>query len=609
MCGVAGAIRLTDSVDFDKICIAVNAMTNQLINRGPDAFGLWQEKEHGICFAHRRLSILDLDKRSNQPMVSTDGGLIITYNGEIYNYRELRSELQDSGFKFNTSGDTEVILNLFKKYGTDAFSKLRGMFALGIFDTRNNKLVLARDPYGIKPLYYAQNNSCFLFASQVKSILAANIISREPDNLGQSGFWLTGCVPEPYTWFKNIKCLPAGSWAEISNSDNELRIAKFNDIAEFWEEHISNDISYEEIKNLFSQSINKSIDYHLVSDVPIGVFLSGGLDSGAIAGLVSERGKKNIHGVTVSFSEFSGKHQDEVPLAKLTANLYGIQHHVRTVDFNEFEKDIPSIIAAMDQPSIDGINTWFASKAMREIGVKVAISGVGGDELLYGYNSFHEIPFLVSIWNKISLIPFSKFIAKNIFLLQSKVTNNPRWKILPIYAQDIHSAYWLRRGLFTPDDLPTLVPSEYRRDYDVHELPKKIMSCAVNTLSCDMQAAVGQLESCFYLRNQLLRDTDWASMAHSIEVRTPLVDAFLLKEIQPIIKYFSKLKAKELLSEILQTPLPQQILFREKTGFNVPMGNWLKKISSSNTPRKYNTSLQNNNVSRDWAKIITDSIY
>jgi asparagine synthase (glutamine-hydrolysing) len=542
-------------------------------------------------------------------MESDDKRYVIVFNGEIYNFREIRQSLKVKGDVFHTQSDTEVLLMLYRREGEAMLSRLRGMFAFAIWDRETRSLFMARDPYGIKPLYMARCKHGWLFASQVKALLASGIVGTEPDALGQAGFWLFGSVPEPHTWFRDISALPAGTWCRISNEGLLTGPHRYWDISDAWREAPECRTNILEVQEIIRTAMNESVKHHLVADVPVAVFLSGGIDSGSLAGLMKDSGAKSIQGVTIAFNEFKGKHEDEVPVASAIARQYGINHHVRTVTQQEFETDLPSIMAAMDQPSIDGINTWFASKAVAELGLKVVISGVGGDELFYGYPSFQQLPKLVSRWKMLAQIPGMRSVTNQVLALAASRSGNARWRWLTRQASSLHGAYWLRRGLFAPDELIGLMGKKLGAEALSHLDPASMVNSMVGSLSDDPMAAVGQLESMVYLRNQLLRDSDWASMAHGVELRTPLVDAWLLRDLMPVLKSFARLKGKTMLAASPLRPLADEIVNRVKTGFGIPMGNWNNKKLSIADGEHVSTQTQGGVDSRRWAQSVAKAVY
>lgn len=553
----------------------MEAALARMRRRGPDGEGVWQEP--GVALGHRRLAILDLDTRASQPMHSADGRYVIVFNGEIYNFRDLRRELEADGVVFHTTSDTEVILALFARKGEAMLPKLHGMFAFVIWDRVAKRAFAARDPYGIKPLYIARIDGGVALASQVKALLATGLVSREPDKHGQAGFWMLGSVPEPYTWYRDIRAVPAGNCAWIEPGRFPT-LHCWSDIGAAWRDSGGVEPAAD-LQGHVRGALRESMRRHLVSDVPVGVFLSGGIDSGAVAGLMVEAGASDLVGVTIAYDEFKGSAQDEAPVAAALAAHYGIRHHVRRVTREEFLADVPRILDAMDQPSIDGVNTWYASKAVAELGLKVVVSGVGGDELFQGYPSFDELPKLVGRRQVLSRVPGAMAIAGLAARAQARRTHNARWRHAPEWLTSIAGAWWLRHSVRAPDDLPVLMgavaAAETLRDFDAGQWVRDM----TGPVADNARLALGQIESMTYLRNQLLRDSDWASMDHSVELRTPLVDARLLEQLRPMLPEFARYPGKSLLADAPSKPLPPPITQRRKTGFGIPVARWLAERS------------------------------
>lgn len=561
---------------------AVRRMTANMYHRGPDADGDWAGP--GVALGHRRLAIQDLDTRSTQPMHSACGRYTIVFNGEIYNFRSLRDELSVAGTRFVTTSDTEVLLALFAAEGQAMLSRLRGMFAFVIWDSLLRQAFLARDPYGIKPIYWALVNDGVMIASQVKALMVTGEVSRSPCALGQAGFWMLGSVPEPYTWYADVMALPAGHFCWCT--DGRMgRPERWWDIAAAWRDAPKVLPSIGEIKERTSTALSNSVAAHLVADVPVGVFLSGGIDSGSLASLMLEAGAHNLHGITIGYDEFSGTKDDEVPRACTLAKYFGICHYVRRVTRHEFISDLPRILAAMDQPTIDGINSWYAAKAVAELGLKVVVSGVGGDELFQGYSSFQQLPKLVSAWGPASRIPGATPIAEAIMDWQAHRSGNERWRHLPDWARTMAGAWWLRRSLYSPTQLSGLMGTELAAEGLRDFSPTRWLEKMCGPLASEDVLAVGQIESTTYMRNQLLRDSDWASMDHSVELRTPLVDAWLLRDLEEILSGFRFFPNKQLLADAPNKPMPVALLSGAKTGFSIPVETWLKQAGITDDGR------------------------
>ena len=585
MCGIAGiyAYRSTArSVDHDELV----RMRDHMAARGPDGSGDWYSADGRVGFGHRRLTIIDLSSRGAQPMQTADGRLVVTFNGEIYNYRALRSKLEAKGYAFKSNSDTEVLLHLYAELGHDMLRELRGMFAFGLWDSQDEQLLLARDPYGIKPLYYADDGSTLRFASQVKALMAGHAVSKDPDPAGWVGFYLFGSVPEPFTTFREVRSLPAGSFVRIDQRGLRPPIQYYS-IAGTYREAQQRTLSAapakEATKALVREALLDSVRHHLVADVPVGAFLSAGVDSGALVGLMRDAGQQDIQTVTLAFDEFRGTSNDETPEATKLADFYATRHTTRVVGENEFRSDLPAIIEAMDQPTIDGINVWFVSKAAHELGLKVAISGLGGDELFGGYSSFHDLPTWVRWMAAPSSIPFLGQALRRAFrrMRAEKWGLNPKVAGLVEFGGNYPGAYLLRRGLFMPWELPEVLGPEVAREGLKRLDPIKHIAATLIPDPLQPFVRVATLESSLYMRNQLLRDTDWASMAHSLEVRVPLVDAVLLEKLARIGIGIGQRNIKSLLAEAPSRPVPHSTIQRRKTGFGVPIAKWIDRQQQS----------------------------
>jgi asparagine synthase (glutamine-hydrolysing) len=343
---------------------------------------------------------------------------------------------------------------------------------------------------------------------------------------------------------------------------------------------------------------------HLVADVPVSVFLSGGIDSAAIAGVASGLGA-DVEGITIGFDEFTGHHEDEVPVAAAIAAHFGLRHYIRRVSRNEFEKDVPRILDAMDQPSIDGVNTWFASKAAAERGYKVVLSGVGGDEIFCGYSLFRQIPPQVALGRAVAAIPGARALLDVPCAYFAKKRSQPKLAGVPAFMSSLEGAYFLRRCLFLPAELPALMAVDMAREGLARlggSPPGMIRTAARNGA-----AAVGLLESTLYLRHQLLRDSDWASLGHSVELRTPLVDAQLLTTLGPYTADFKGGTGKAMLARSPQTLLPNAITNRPKTGFGVPMAKWLAEATAQRPWAGLpSVSARRTTWARYWARTIIE---
>ena len=580
MCGVNGVYAYRDTaapIDRDALMVTRDHMAK----RGPDGAGAWISEDERIGLGHRRLSIIDLSQAGAQPMTSADGRLVVTFNGEIYNHLELRARLEAKGRRFRSRTDTEVLLHLYAEMGEAMVGELRGMFAFALWDAERRRLLLARDPYGIKPLYYADDGRSFQFASSVKALVAGGQVSREPDAAGVVGFYIFGSVPEPFTIYRSISALPAGATMTV-DAEGASEPRRYFSIPHVLREAETGapERPSGELDEWFRDALLDSVRHHLVADVPVGAFLSAGVDSGALVGLMRDLGQAEIRTITLEFEEFSGAGADEAPHAERLAGHYDTNHTTRRIGASEFKRDLPHIIAAMDQPSVDGINSWFVAKAASELGLKVAVSGIGGDELLGGYSTFSSLPRCVK-W----LGPASRLAGRGAAFglavgaaRKLGVRMHPKAAGLLAYGGSAAGAYLLHRGLYLPPELGgVLADAELVRDGLARLDPLEHIAAALRGGPKSSFGEVAALESSFYLRNQLLRDADWAGMAHSLEIRTPLVDSRLLRRVAPLLARSDRPSGKSLLARAPKRPLPAEIVNRPKTGFGIPIRAWARE--------------------------------
>ncbi len=525
----------------------------------------------------RRLAIIDLSDEGKQPMFGVAGDVVIVFNGEIYNHRELRASLERGGAQFHSHTDTEVILQLWRRDGPAMLGLLRGMYAFAIYDTRAKTMFVARDPYGLKPLYFADDGRTIRLASEVKALLAGGAVSRTISPAGAAGFFLTGSVPEPFTIREDVRLMEAGTSFTIDGHGRSEAQTHLSIASVFRRGQTQRGFAgLTEPEIVFHERVEESIDHHLVSDVPVGVFLSAGIDSSALTSIAARRYRDQLRTFTLAFEEFRGSTGDEAPLAERFARELGTLHRTRIVTREEFRSDLPKIFAAMDQPTIDGVNTWFISKAVHESSVKVALSGVGGDELFGGYPSFARIPKMT----RLARSPLAPLVPM--------VSRHPKAKLIGTMGGTYAGAYLLQRGLFLPHELPAILGDDMARE-GMERL--SLMTLVQNAMAPDPGspfARVAAMEASLYMRNQLLRDTDWASMAHSVEVRTPFVDAALLRQLAPLL-----LKTGRVGKEVLAARLPDWLRNRSKTGFFVPMREWADLPPDGTSTRM-----------RSWARVV-----
>lgn len=575
MCGLAGMLSWQVPVEKQR----VQAMCDALAHRGPDGEGIWSTAESNVVLGHRRLAIIDLNARANQPLTDASGRWTIVFNGEIYNFIALRNALKREGYCFVTSSDTEVVLALVAVHGPGALTKLRGMYALALWDNRDSRLILARDPYGIKPIYLHQTTGSIAFASEVRALIQGQDLV--PDPAAVVGFFLYGFVPEPHTPWTGVEILSPGTILEISASGQRHVIAKQDPFATLR----SASETAINIQAEICEAVEDSLNAHMIGDVPVALFLSSGIDSTAILGGLAGLGQRAITCFSLGFEEFKGTEEDEVPLARTMAAYYGVESVAAYISRAHFENSVDRFIADMDQPTVDGLNTWFVCQAAADAGFKVALSGLGGDELFGGYSSFRRIPSYLGQLTRLRRIGIGSRIGK----LASCLAPNRKDALLLAAEPSTVAVYSVLRGMLCMGALRKLLDPDLLRE----GLNQLAIEADLRTLLAGVSSDFSQisiLESNFYMRNQLLRDSDWASMAHGIELRVPLVDSKLTSHVAPLLQSHQQQRQKELLAEVPRNPLPSEIRNRRKTGFSTPMTAWLaasaqfSELGKSTTP-------------------------
>ena len=595
MCGLVCIFNYKNEmlINVDQL----RSMKNQMKYRGPDGDGIWLNETRDLGLGHVRLSIIDLNTKSNQPLISECKRYVIIFNGEIYNYKELKVELINEGYNFKTKSDTEVILNLYKKFGYNFYKKVRGMFSFIIWDNENRELIAARDPFGIKPLYYYDFNGQLIFSSSVKSLSSDSDLNLEISEAGHIGFLIFGNIPEPFTLYKHIKSLPAGSIMTVKKQSK--KIFKYFNIKNEIENKLNsfNPENFNKIDYL-NGIINNTIEYHMTSDVDVSLFLSGGLDSGTI---LSHMFKNNDSGsisnknysITLGFEEFNNTYNNEVTRAEKFAQKYNSHHIVENINKNFYLDIKEDFYSKMDQPTIDGLNTYLISNIAKRNNFKVAMSGIGADESFAGYPSFSQIPILLKYLKNIplksSLFKFLNIIDKNI---NHKI--KPKYLGVLKYSNSIEEAYFLRRALHMPWEIRNFFgESFFNKGYEeldiFNVMNKDIIPYA------DLRINIIILEFNYYLKNQLLRDADWAGMANSVEIRTPFVDYHFFKELLPII-ISSFPPNKQDLSSNLKKNFDKSFLDKKKSGFSTPINVWEKSKKLFDNKERSKKILRNFNT-------------
>ncbi|MSY18701.1 MAG: asparagine synthase (glutamine-hydrolyzing) [Actinobacteria bacterium] len=570
MCGIAGII----SPKWDRRARedAVARMVNRQQPRGPDARGFHNQGPTtlGMC----RLAIID-PAHGHQPMVSSDERFSLIFNGTIYNYQELQAELAARGWIFKTKSDTEVLLAAYALDGAACLGTLRGMYAFAIWDAQAQTLFAARDSFGIKPLYYAQlPDGGLAFASELNALLASGHVSREIDPLSVSEYLAWFSVPAPRTIYRGIANLPPGHWLKV-NAEGRCQTAAWDQLpAPTGSALITT--NYHDFVHGLRHQLDDTIRAHRVADVPVGAFLSGGLDSTAIVGLMVKSGANRLKTFSLIFNEAEFSEQTS---AQLAAAAFGTEHHEELITGARVATDLPRILASFDQPTGDGINTYYASQMARQGGVTVALSGLGGDELFGGYPSFRDLPRLHRLLPAWRRVP-RKLRAALVNQLRARPSTRAR-KLADFlaHARDLHELASLqRRVLPETARLALLAPearAQARRLGPNHPMLDDFTS---ELMGADPFQIISAWELRTYLANVLLRDSDVFSMTHSLELRVPFVDRKLLAWLwaQPTHFKYNARSPKKALADATADLVPSAIRARHKQGFTLPFSRWLR---------------------------------
>ena len=556
MCGIAGVI----SFDNNDPSVDVSAMMDLLVHRGPDGSGIW--RKGNVALGHRRLAIID-PSLGQQPLLNDDGQLCISFNGEIYNYRELRLELSSLGYHFRTHSDTEVLLYAYQEWGEQCLNKLRGMFAFAICDCRQNKIFIARDQLGIKPLYYFHDKNRFAFASELQAFRCLPDVNRELNLNAIDEYLCLQYIPAPHTVFKNINKLPPANYITIYLNG----VTKGPQ--EYWHLTFKPDHGKSESEWLVTldDALKNSVNAHLVADVPFGAFLSGGIDSSAVVGYMSGLMEQPVKTFSIGFSE---KSYNELDYAKLVSDKWHTEHHTEIIQPESLEEMLPRLVQHYGEPFGDSsaLPTYYVSKLARQH-VKMVLSGDGGDESLLGYNSYIRWALWLDVdnrplWNKIIYPIMHRLRPKR---YPKRIYGPEGWQkmmgILPFY---------LRR---------TLWREEYQSN--CNEIAEVIQQSFSNAKDYEplQQAQYTDFQS--YLPNCILTKVDIASMMNSLEVRTPIVDVNMAELIATIPPKFNMKQdnqgnrvGKSLLKQLMERHYPKDFIYRRKMGFSIPVAKWFK---------------------------------
>ena len=583
MCGIAGILGALD----DRNRIALRRMSESMIHRGPDGSGTWESAPgadgRGVLLAFRRLAILDLSPAGDQPMVDPRTGQVLVFNGEIYNYQELRHRLTDAGETFRSTGDAAVLLRSLSLQGPAAVASLRGMFALASWNPARRSLLLARDPLGIKPLYIARCTDrsagwTLAFASEVRALLASGLLGRprlEPSAVA-SVVW-NGFVVGPNTVVKGIESLSPGQLRLYGDDGAEPQVQ------DFWQ-FPPQDPSTPVDEDQLAARLEESVKLHLASDVPLGVFLSGGVDSSAVANLARRASRGPVHTFTLAFEE---EEFSEGRIARRVAEAIGTEHQEVLLTEADFAAQLDRALDALDQPTFDGLNAYMMSRAVRDAGFTVALVGTGGDELFGGYSSFRDLPAFHRWSRRLGFLPRAALVEGAQLALaalqpeRGPMPRQTRWAKLPDMVRrgdDLLSLYQLAYAQFLPEFQDELL--EDRGWALVDGLPPGFRARLQQEIQgrSDLEA-LSVLEQRLFLGERLLRDNDAASMAASIEQRLPLVDPVLLQTVAglPDALRYQPVLRKAALRRAGLRGLDPSLFERPKRGFVLPFDRWIRK--------------------------------
>ena len=592
MCGIAGIVG--GVTDCNRAALA--RMTEAIAHRGPDSVGYWSSppdaRGRGCLIGHRRLSIIDLSTAADQPMTDETGGVrrTLVFNGEIYNFRDLRRDLEQRGQTFVSSGDTAVMLRLLALDGPDAVRKLRGMFAFALWDEAARHLVLARDPLGIKPLYICHNPDphgawSLLFASEVRAILASGLLGRprlDPRALA-SVLW-NGFVAGPNTAVAGIESIRPGEVRVVNLGGVTVRRERY------W--HIPHPqpgvrTSVAELRDVVRDSVKR----HLIADVPLGIFLSGGIDSSAVANLAQRASDRPVHTFTLAFEE---EQYNEGQFSRAIAAAIGTAHREIVLTERQFASALDTAVDTLDQPTFDGLNSYYISKAVREAGLTVALVGTGGDELFGGYSSFRVLPTMHRWAQRTRLVPgAAKQLGAQLVTAVLSGRGDPnmppqtRWAKFPDMMRaggDLLKSYQLAYALFLPEFQGRMLMNGHGEEALQYGVSRDLLADLSEEIADRTPlSTVSVLEQRLFLGERLLRDTDAASMAVSLETRLPLVDSVVAETVVALddeVRY-SPVGRKQLLRTVGLEGLDPALFERPKRGFVLPFDTWIRRSLGS----------------------------
>lgn len=558
MCGISGIIS-NENLDHHKL---ISIMIGAMSHRGPDSKNFHLGPDYSI--GHNRLSIIDLNSRSNQPFYDNENRYIMSYNGEIYNYIDLKNKMKNN-YTFKTNSDTEVLLAGYKIYGKRILSMLNGCFAFAIYDTKKRTLFFARDRLGIKPLYYAFLNGVFIFCSEIKPILETGLISRNINHLGINQYLSLQSSYCPNTTLNDVKMLEPGSFGILKHYNLKYKTKKY------WEMKINNDydsnINNKVIINNVRDKVLKAIELRQVSDVKVGAFLSGGVDSSIIVAGMKYLGVKDINTFSLVHKQ---SNYDESKYSDLIAKSNSTNHHRINISKSEVLHSIKEAVSKYDSPSIDGINSYIVSKKIKDTGIRVALSGLGGDEVFAGYPQFHYWYFINKYCKSFPRRYFSKIF--NLFFKSQIHKSLAFYKFSRILGESNSSSNV--NSIFRNITYPA-INQVFKHPENFYENGKtQLNNVGLSDYSLSAYS-ISELNG--YTSNVLLKDTDQMSMANSLEVRVPFLDHNLLEYMLNIKNSYKKTQVtKGLLINAFKDLIPSEIYNRKKQGFTIPIKKWMK---------------------------------
>ena len=568
MCGINGIVTFNKASRFTDNVLSMNQV---LAHRGPDSEGIWHDEN--IVLGHRRLAIIDLSEAGRQPMFSADERYVLVFNGEIYNYKELKQNLSE--YTFITQTDSEVILAAYDRWDVDCMSHFNGMFAFAIYDRKFEELILVRDRMGIKPLYYYQGHDFFIFSSELRALLGSGLIPRKlsPASLADYLHYQTVLAPE--TIIEGVSMLMPGSYISLHQDKNKG--GKINaDIHSYWQ--IASPIkalspegkSKKRIRKDIFNLLSASVERRLIADVPFGAFLSGGIDSSAIVGLMSQAMTQPVNTFSVTFDD---KLYSEEAFSRNIAKRFHTYHQEIPLKALDMLNMLPEALSSIDHPTGDGLNTWVISKVTKKAGIDMALSGLGGDELFAGYDLFIRLWYL-NKFRFLGYMPLSirKSTSRILERLKPSIAISKAQELLLLEDAKFRNIYPLMRSILSKKKIASLLNQPFYYENKVEHIMDGIETRGIPFLS---QISMAEFE--VYMSNILLRDTDQMSMRHALEVRVPFLDYELVEYILQVddnLKYPHS--PKQMLVESLNGLLPKEISQRKKMGFVFPWDTWMR---------------------------------